>query len=179
MLYTRKGDKGTSGLFGTKERFPKDSSIYEALGSVDEINSLLGICRAFSGRPKDGIDIAQEILVVQECLFLVQAELAGAHKSITQNHVNDLEQAIERFENEIPSPHTFVVPGATELSSLCDYARAVSRRTERRVVHARSTIEDDTSAILPYLNRLSSFLYVIARYVAHIDDVRELSPSYE
>ncbi|MCB9818564.1 cob(I)yrinic acid a,c-diamide adenosyltransferase [Candidatus Nomurabacteria bacterium] len=178
MLYTRNGDKGTSGLFGTKERLSKDSPVFEALGTVDELNSLLGICRARFAKIKDE-RISSEILKVQECLFIVQAELAGVHKSLEQSHIDSLEQTIEDFEGEIVNPHSFVIPGATELSALFDYARAVSRRAERTVITARSGSRVVSPETLAYLNRLSSLLYALARYVAVEESIRELSPSYK
>lgn len=174
MLYTRKGDTGTSGLFGTKERFPKNSPIYDALGTVDELNSLLGLCRARSAFEPD---IVAALMHAQECLFIVQAELAGVEKSITQVHIDTLEHHIELFESKIENPHAFVIPGATEISALFDYARAVSRRAERSVLIVRDshTIADTTIA---YLNRLSSLLYALARCSAQQGTHKEISPTY-
>ncbi|MEK7558211.1 MAG: cob(I)yrinic acid a,c-diamide adenosyltransferase [Patescibacteria group bacterium] len=177
MLYTRKGDNGTSGLLGTKERFPKESPVYDALGTLDELNSLLGICRAYSSREKEEIDMAKEIRNVQECLFIIQAELAGASKSILEAHIEELEGTIGKIEKLIENPHAFVIPGTTKLSALFDYARSVSRRTERRVLEAH-TIRQVSSSTRVYLNRLSSLLYVLARYAATVAGAKELSPSY-
>lgn len=177
MLYTRKGDTGTSGLFGTKVRLPKDSEVFEALGSVDELNSLLGVIRARTRGVSGEIDIAAEIKQVQECLFITQAELAGADKSLAQKHIDAVEGTIGRIEGLIEKPHGFVISGATELSAMLDYARAVARRTERAVVkaHSKRALSDKTRA---YLNRLSSILYALARYAAAKEKVSESSPSY-
>ncbi len=179
MLYTRKGDDGTSGLLGTKKRFPKNSPVYDALGTLDELNSLLGVCRACSSssHKKGGIDIAHEIKNTQERLFIIQAELAGSSKSILYVHVEELERTIEKIEKLIENPHAFVIPGTTGLSALFDYARSVSRRAERRVleVRARREVSSFTRA---YLNRLSSLLYALARYTATLAGVKESSPSY-
>lgn len=179
MLYTRKGDTGTSGLFGTKERFPKDSPIYEALGTLDELNSLLGVCYALS-RQK-GLEIPFSIppliRAVQQHLFVIQAELAGAEKHITQNQIDELENMIDRFEEKAGNPHSFVIPGATEFAGFLDYARAVSRRAERAVITAREarTLSVDTYA---YINRLSSLLYALARYATSSAGEKEKSPAY-
>ena len=178
MLYTRKGDNGTSGLFGTKERLPKNSLIYDALGSLDELNSLLGFCRAQESVKKGAeLDIASEILKVQQCLFVIQAEIAGSQKILSQADVGDLEESIDKIEALIENPHAFVIPGATVLSGLFDFARAVSRRTERAVISIASdhTLSAYTTA---YLNRLSSFLYVLARHMATLEGAKELSPHY-
>lgn len=176
MLYTRKGDSGTSGLFGTKDRLPKNSPIYDALGSLDELNSLLGLCRARLVS-YSLFQLQDAVQKSQESLFIIQAELAGAEKLLSQEHVDMLENTVDSIEKLIEKPDAFVIPGATELSGLLDYARAVSRRTERAVigVHANYTI---SPVSLAYLNRLSSFLYAMARYVAAEAEAKESSPSY-
>mgnify|MGYP001560938943 FL=1 len=177
MLYTRKGDDGTSGLFNTKERFPKNSPIYEALGALDELNSLLGVCRAYSGSKSGEVNVALEVKNVQECLFIVQAELAGASKSMLPTHTEKLELTIGKIETLIENRHTFVIPGSTKLSALFDYVRAVSRRTERAVLDVRA-IRNISIPTRTYLNRLSSFLYALARYAAVVENAEESSPSY-
>lgn len=169
MLYTRKGDGGTSGLFGTKERFPKESLIYEALGTLDELNALLGICFAVSKR--------KEIRAVQQCLFIAQAELAGAQKSITAEHMSKLETLIDQLEVQIQNPRAFVVPGSTELSGWFDYARAVSRRAERAVLRVQD-LHNLCPYTYAYLNRLSSLLYALARRAAVEAGTEELHPTY-
>lgn len=176
MLYTRKGDDGTSGLLGTKERFSKDSPAYEALGSLDEINSLLGLCRTQAGTLRS-LRAPEELLAVQQCLFIAQAEVAGADKTLTQEHVDALEAAIARAEEPIGNPHSFIIPGTTELSALLDYARAVSRRAERAVIAARDS-RPVSDATRKYLNRLSSFLYALARLAAFESGEKEPTPSY-
>lgn len=177
MLYTRKGDDGTSGLFGSKVRLRKDSAVFEALGTLDELNSLLGVCRAGAEGVRGTIDISEKIKEAQERLFTIQAELAGAEKSITRERVDELEKTIDHIETSIEKPQSFVIPGATALSALLDYARAVSRKTERVVIRANLTQAVSGSSLM-YLNRLSSFLYALARYVAAKEGAKEISPSY-
>lgn len=177
MLYTRKGDKGTSGLFGTKKRFSKQSPIYEALGTLDELTSLLGVCRAYASRGKWKINVASEVKNIQECLFIVQAELAGAPKSIAPERVHELERAIERIEAFLQVPRAFIIPGSTILSAILDYSRAVSRRTERRVVAVRKTRKISSQTLI-YLNRISSALYALSRYAAQAEGKKESSPLY-
>ncbi|MEK9176789.1 MAG: cob(I)yrinic acid a,c-diamide adenosyltransferase [Patescibacteria group bacterium] len=174
MLYTRKGDDGTSGLFGTRERFAKDSPVYEALGTLDELNSLLGICRAKSADGGFGV-LAEEIRKAQEALFVIQAEIAGAEKTIRQERIAALESAVDIIERFVGNPHSFIVPGATELSGFLDYARAVSRRAERAVT-AASRIRPVSSESHAFMNRLSSLLYALARYAA--SGVVENVPAY-
>ena len=176
MLYTRKGDDGESGLFGTKKRLPKDCSVFEALGSVDELNSLIGMCKAYM-RERGDDRISSELHWVQEALFVAQAELAGAEKHIVQTHVDALETAIGNIETSIEKPTSFIVPGATVVSALFDYARTVARRTERAVL--RSQVNPEVGAELrAYLNRLSSFFYALARHAAQTNGAAEKPPTY-
>jgi cob(I)alamin adenosyltransferase len=178
MLYTRKGDTGTSGLFGTKERFAKNDAIYDALGTLDELNSLLGFCRARALHDSCGGPlIAADILMTQECLFIVQAEIAGSDTKLTKRHLDDLERCIEEYEREFANPHSFIIPGTTELSGMLDYARAVSRRAERAVtsIASRRAISKQSQA---YLNRLSSYLYAAARFAVIGYPVAERVPHY-
>ena len=178
MLFTRKGDDGTSGLFGTPERLPKDSDLFEALGTVDELNSLLGICFAKTEKEDTGkVSIAPIVRQIQEHLFVVQAELAGADKALSKGSVAWLESVSGEIEALIGKPTTFLIAGGTELSSLFDFARTVARRAERRVIsaHHQKAVSSETST---YLNRLSSVLYALARYAAWNAGTQEKAPSY-
>jgi cob(I)alamin adenosyltransferase len=177
MLYTRKGDTGTSGLFGTKERFPKNDPVYEALGTLDELNSLLGICRVYATHVDGEIDLQAEIRCAQEALFIIQAELAGSDKHIDATQIEALESIIDGIEGLTGNPHAFVIPGATELSAFLDYARTVARRAERSIIEmsVKKRVSDES---LAYINRLSSLLYALARYATAKDGIKEASPTY-
>lgn len=175
MLYTRKGDAGTSTLFGSRSRLPKDSPIYEALGCIDELNSLLGVCYSHAQKVHQKI-VYKEIRTVQEALFVMQAELAGSDIHILRAHIDSLERSIDTLENSFVNPHSFVIAGATELSALLDYARAVARRLERTMI--RFTKETSSKETRMYLNRLSSHLYALARYAATAQNSREVAPTY-
>lgn len=176
MLYTRTGDAGTSGLFGTRARLPKDHSIYDALGTLDEFNALLGICRIAPFRNRTtACDERTLLYTVQEHLFVIQAELAGAHKTLPRNAVHVLEAHIARLEQGIKSPGGFIVPGTTERAAWYDYARTVARRAERSVIRAKQPVSRTSYA---YLNRLSSLLYALARHAASCESAAEPSPSY-
>ncbi len=179
MLYTRKGDDGTSGLFNTKMRLKKDAPVYEALGALDELGSLLGVCSAMAKEEDSESFAAFPSLLqnIQQRLFIVQAELAGAEKSITAMEVAELEKIIEQLEATIENPHSFVLAGATVLSGLLDYARTLARRAERSIVHAAPT-HTVSSATSAYMNRLSSALYALARSTAALRGVQEVAPSY-
>lgn len=174
MLYTRTGDAGTSRLFGSTERLPKECPIYEALGTLDELCSLLGVCRA-KAKETCAYDVARELLRAQESLFILQASCAGAPVSFDATKVTDLEASIAFCEECVGTPRSFLIPGETTLSSFLDYARAVARRAERAVLLAQVL----TEAGRVYLNRLSSLLYALARYAAYLEKARERAPSYQ
>lgn len=180
MLYTRKGDKGDTGAFGCKQRFSKNSTLTEALGNLDEINSLLGICKIKEADFEfkiNGQKVDEIIEQVQQNLFIIQAAIAGADKEITQEKISDLEKIIDNIEKELPPIKSFFLPGGTELSAYLDYARAIARRTERRVVALleTQTIDDE---IIAYLNRLSSLFYALARFINLKSGIKEIPPSY-
>ncbi len=185
MLYTRKGDGGTTKTFGCDQRISKSSAIAEALGAMDEINSFLGLVKIKAGGNSiilkgKNFHIADMIAQIQQDLFIVQAELAGADKKITQSKVKWLESIIDGIEKIMPPIKTFFVSGGTELATLCDISRTIARRAERRVVlvseEGKLSIGKET---LAYLNRLSSILYALARVVNYNAGIPEDSPKYK
>lgn len=188
MLYTRKGDEGTTKVYGCEERFSKASPLPEALGALDEFNSYLGLCRAaIRGRSAFGVPVGKKtksvesiIHDIQETLFIIQAEVAGAGKCVGKPKVAGLEVVTDTIEQIIPPLHSFSIAGGTYLSALFDVARTLARKAERRVVGVH---EGGTRRITPhtlaYLNRLSSLLFALARYANHVDTVAEEAPSYK
>ncbi|OHA21830.1 MAG: ATP:cob(I)alamin adenosyltransferase [Candidatus Taylorbacteria bacterium RIFCSPHIGHO2_01_FULL_51_15] len=182
--YTAKGDAGTTRLLGSEERtrLSKADEIFDVLGGVDELNSFVGFSRAVAERSSfEGSKRAQFIEALQslqEGLFILQAELGGGSKRLSKHNVAHLEHMIARFADEFPPIHSFVIPGATELSALLDVSRAVARRVERRYVRSVTLRGFDGAITTAYLNRVSSLLYVLARYVNHVHHVPESAPSY-
>ncbi len=187
MLYTRKGDQGTTKVFGCEERFSKASPLPEALGTLDELNSYLGLCRArVHADTSKGLMVGTkkrtlESIVhdVQEALFIIQAEVAGADKRIDKKKVIGLETITDTIEGIIPPLHSFSIAGGTYLSALFDVARTLARKTERRVVAVHEGgIRPITPHTLAYLNRLSSLLFALARYANYVAEVPEEAPTY-
>ncbi|KND48494.1 MAG: hypothetical protein AB200_02055 [Parcubacteria bacterium C7867-005] len=182
MLYTRKGDDGTTKTFGCDQRVSKSSSIAEALGSLDEINSYLGICKVKS--KESGFTLGdktfEEIVhMLQENLFTVQAEIAGADKFITPDKVTLVENLINQAEGEMPPIKTFFISGGSELGACFDVARTIARRAERRVVGvSEEKIVLPKKETLSFMNRLSSILYALARLSNHKSGIKETAPSY-
>ena len=166
-IYTRGGDDGTTGLlFGG--RVSKDETGPEACGAVDEAVSALGVARAEAA----GV-VAESILQVQRDLFVAGAELATAPRKrsrlqpgvslVTAEMVERLEAAIDALDAEVGMPTGFVVPGGNRGAAALDQARSVVRRAERRAVtHLRSE-GFEGSLVVPYLNRLGDYLYMLAR----------------
>lgn len=176
MLYTRKGDDGTTKTFGCDQKVSKSSQVAEALGVMDEANSYLGLCKAKTKNE----ELKDIINTIQKNLFIVQAELAGARESIKKEKVEELESIVDSIENELPEIHSFFISGSTELSSHFDFARTLSRRAERRVVAVYENGDVGVGEYtLQYLNRLSSVLYAFARLSAHLSGIKEQSPDYK
>ena len=185
MLYTRKGDDGSTKTFGCDQRISKSSSVAEALGSLDEINSFLGLIKIKTGDLSfdllaTRIKFSEIIDQIQQNLFIVQAELAGASKIISADKIKWLEEIIDKIEKTLPPIRTFFVSGGVELAALFDIARTIARRAERRVIgvadEGKITIGKET---LAYLNRLSSVLYAFARYFNRLAGVTEEAPHYD
>jgi cob(I)alamin adenosyltransferase len=186
MLYTRAGDDGTTKRFGCNQRLSKSSAIAEALGALDEITSFLGLCAVRAREEKRTLSVggktvtlAEVVREMQENLFTIQAEVAGAEKKITAAKITAIEGITDTIEQLLPPITSFSVPGGTELSSLFDIARTIARRAERRVVQV--TEEGEASVgknTLAYLNRLSSILFALARLINHQSGITEEHPQY-
>lgn len=176
MLFTGKGDGGTTTTFGcNQQRISKSSELPEALGSLDELNAFLGLVRSRTQEPR----ITPVIRDVQETLFIVQAEVAGAEKRVSEERVREVEEMINAIEKEIPKLKGFSIAGGTELSAMLDVARTFSRRAERRVIAVREKgLRQCSPSTMAFLNRLSSLLFALARLTNHLAGVPEENPKY-
>jgi len=157
-IYTRTGDDGTTGL-GDGTRVPKNHSRVEAFGSVDELNSVLGLllCEALD----DGMRTA--LTHVQHTLFDLGGELCIPGRSvIAETQVTELENLLDRLNANLAPLQEFILPGGTRAAAICHLARTVCRRAERRV-YTLSRSEPVSPVTLKYLNRLSDLLFVMAR----------------
>jgi cob(I)alamin adenosyltransferase len=165
-IYTRKGDRGETSLRGGL-RVPKTDARVEACGACDELNALLGLAAASTDSP----DIRGMLFRIQSSLFSIGAEIAAAGDqerswSGGQEATADIERAIDGLDADLPPLTTFVLPGGIPLAALLHVARAVCRRAERALVAAGHVHALDP-AICAYVNRLSDFLFVLARWVNH------------
>ncbi len=163
-IYTKKGDRGTTSLFGG-QTVSKSASRIDAYGTVDELNSLLGVIRAFE--PNELVD--DWLNTVQHQLFVLGADLATPHSKetridrISEHEVTFLEKLIDRMETELPPLKNFVLPGGTKASASIHHSRTVCRRAERITV-ACNDEEYISELAIKYLNRLSDFLFMLARF---------------
>lgn len=168
-IYTKTGDGGTTGLFGGA-RVDKDDARVEAYGTIDELNSVIGTARA--ARVPAKVDAL--LAAVQTDLFVVGAELATAPGKLDKlpmqlvdgSAAERLEQAIDEFETALAPLTNFVLPGGTPAAAALHHARTVCRRAERRTLGAARGTEI-RKEVLVYLNRLSDFLFVAARFANH------------
>ena len=171
-IYTRTGDQGTTGL-GDGSRLEKDHPRIEAIGTVDELNSFLGLLLA---QPDLPVDIAQQLNKIQHDLFDVGGELClPAMQLLKQNRITELEQHIEKMNAVLPPLKEFILPGGSMAASLCHVARSVCRRAERRT-HTLFKLEPhpEPRFVLPYLNRLSDWLFVSSRTLARHNNGEEI-----
>ena len=182
-LFTGKGDGGTTKLFDSPQgvRVSKSSPLFECLGQLDELNTLVGWCKVAA--PSDFLVGNEQVKTllhdVQDHLFTIQAEVAGASKSVPLTSVEALSTCINGIEKELPEIKTFFVPGGTEFSARLDVTRAISRRAERRLVTLRESGERTVSeSSRAYANRLSSLFYALTRLVNHRAGVIENPPNY-
>jgi cob(I)alamin adenosyltransferase len=150
LIYTRGGDKGETSIIG--KRVKKDDAFVEAYGTLDELNSLLGLAVSLSPSLKEVLEN------VQKHLYFISAELAGGDKKISELEVLEIEKLIDKYSEDLPTLKKFIIPGGSRVSSYIHVARTVCRRAERRAVAAETREE-----VLAYLNRLSDLLFVLAR----------------
>lgn len=174
-IYTRKGDRGTTGLLFGGPRISKASLRTDAYGSTDEAVSALGLARAAIGAATDRTEahLADLILRLQRELFVAGAELAthverrgrlaAGSSLVTIDMVTALEGEIDRLETDHPMPAEFVLPGESMTGAALDLARTAVRRAERRSVALTDAGELPDSQVVPYLNRLADLLFVMAR----------------
>ncbi|MEN9561535.1 MAG: hypothetical protein RIQ56_808 [Candidatus Parcubacteria bacterium] len=183
-FFTGKGDDGSTKLFDSKgaERVSKTSPIFETLGMLDELNSVTGWCRVACTTKHTVAErtFADVLRDVQDHLFTMQAEVAGAPKQVPQTSVEMLGEMIGKVERSLPKVTTFLVPGGTEISARLDIARAVSRRVERRLVQLHESGERNIQASSrAYANRLSSLFYALTRLANRLEEIDEESPRYK
>ncbi len=189
MLYTRKGDKGTTKLFDCPSgtRVAKSAFVFEVLGMLDELNSSLGYIRALADKEGLFVSIKNKkisygdiLFAFQQNLFCIQAEVGGSKMHAKKEHVLYLEEVIYEVETLLPPVVSFIVPGGGQVGAYLDVARTIARRTERGLVTIRDKKERVVNDLsIEYLNRLSSALYALARFANYQTGYIEKKPDYK
>jgi len=175
-VYTRTGDDGTTGLIGGT-RVKKFDLRLEAYGTVDELNSWIGLIRSQEINPEDIPDLIE----IQNNLFVIGALLAtdttktdnSSQLIRFEGNILHLEKRMDQLLDTLPPLTNFLLPGGSNAVSYCHIARTVCRRAERRTYQLSETIEVPIE-LLKYLNRLSDFLYVLSRKVAQDNGIKEI-----
>ena len=175
-MYTRRGDKGETSLFGSR-RVSKDSPRIEAYGSIDELNSCIGVAISFSTSES----VSTLLKKVQKLLFVAGADLAteltarGAGEKIPRIRKEDtrwLEKESDELLTKLPPLKNFILPGGGQSAANLQLARSVCRRAERRIV-AVGRVEAINPELIPFINRLSTYLFNLARYSNFIEGRQE------
>ena len=176
-IYTKTGDKGLTSLIGGI-RVPKSHIRIESYGTVDELNSYMGMISDMV----TNMQIAVWVREIQDRLFTIGSVLATSPEKevkmklpdLHQEDVQWLEQRIDEMNETLPEMRSFILPGGHVASSTAHVARCVCRRAERICVAMNEQNEEVPELILQYLNRLSDFLFVLARYIVHVNDGEEI-----
>jgi len=183
-VYTRSGDAGQTGLVGG-QRVAKDDIRIEAYGDVDELNATIGGCREAI---KDYIDMHTQLSVVSDILYRIQHELFNAGTilatmpeditkdlpCITESDIKQLENEIDKFNEDLPSLKSFVLAGGSKVNIWFHMARNICRRAERRSISLSQNSKLDP-LVIKYLNRLSDALFVYSRWVNHAIGCNEVT----
>ena len=175
-IYTRKGDDGTTGLVGG-QRVSKNDVRLNAYGTVDELNSFIGLMHSVLDVNAES---SENILWIQQKLFNIGGCLATDSKTTTlpetcrilQTDVERLEQFIDAAGEGLPQQRTFILPGGAQAASYAHVARTVCRRAERLIISLKDRIEIP-STLLAFINRLSDYLFVLARRINYLSRIEE------
>ena len=181
-IYTKKGDSGETGLYGG-ERVSKDNQRIHTYVTLDELNAVLGLLRARDSEELPVV-LSERLYRLQNELFQVGSELATPRGKTTtmaligEGPITKMETEIDSMESELSPLQAFILPGGTKTSALLHFARTVSRRAERELI-TLNRAEPVRAELLRYLNRLSDYLFVCARYAnlkSKVKDVPWVAP---
>ena len=165
VIYTKKGDKGKTFIYkrvgGKPVRVSKSAPTVSVIGAIDELNSFLGLVRAFLDKSNFG---NKELERIQINLLTIGSVIAGSKLKFEKKETLNLENSINKMDSEISPLRNFIIPGGTKNASFLQYARALSRKAEREMVGLKAKKKVDPG-ILEYLNRLSDFLFTLSRWV--------------
>ncbi len=178
-IYTKKGDEGKTSLPGGKTT--KSDLKVEALGNLDELNSFLGYCVALSRRKwlKDILTkIQNQIFRVLSEIALIDVKKIDYINPINEEDVLKLEKAIDKLEKNLTPLNKFILPQGARDSAALHFARTICRRAERSIVRLNEKEVLHNKTILKFINRLSDFLFVLARYSNKVNNTEDIFPDY-
>ncbi|MCB9262979.1 MAG: cob(I)yrinic acid a,c-diamide adenosyltransferase [Flavobacteriales bacterium] len=175
-VYTKKGDKGTTSILG-QNNVDKDDLRIEAYGTVDELNTLIGQLGCLTNMD----ELKTQFFIIQNSLFTVGSELASTPETflklkldaIDSEEIKQLEQWIDEQTMHLPELKSFILPGGCVSNSIAHQARTVCRRAERRCVSLNKT-EPLREEVIQYLNRLSDYLFTVARFLSYSEKATEI-----
>ncbi len=168
-IYTRTGDDGTTSL-GDGSRSTKESTRIEAIGTVDELNSCIGVLLTENLEP----EMRDNLENIQHDLFDLGGDLSIPDRvSMSKAQVTNLEDKLDQYNSTVPALKEFILPSGTRAAALCHVSRTVCRRAERCVIRLSRT-ETVAPFIIQYLNRLSDFLFVLCRILNHQQGVGDV-----
>lgn len=180
-IYTKTGDSGETSLF-SGNRVPKNNPFIDALGTVDELNSLIGYAAALLPDTAVFSSIREQFIIIQHALFDLGAALATPRSTSNQAKIDKtrfdeeeieiIEQWIDAMDKELPKLKTFILPGGHPCGAALHVARTVCRRAERIVIPLNHH-EDVSMRVIQYLNRLSDYLFMASRFINHLVDCPE------
>ena len=174
-IYTRTGDKGETGL-GDGSRISKTAPRVEAMGSVDELNSIVGVVveELLASNQPDLTSVAEFIRTLQHRIFDLFGELSiPGFEIISAKHVVVIEQQLDVMNEQLDPLENFILPGGSRLIANCHMARSICRRAERNIAALAQTESVNANA-MEFINRLSDYLFVLARTCARLTQVNEV-----
>lgn len=168
IIYTRKGDGGKTGLFGGRKRVSKASLVIETIGSIDNLNSFIGIIISNLKNKK----VKNLLVKIQQDLMTINSVIAGSKIKLGKSKVKNIEEIIDGLGGELPYLNKFILPNGSVDASLLHFARSLTREAERRIV-ALNEARKLKPELLMYINRLSDLLFMLARYINFRSGVKE------
>lgn len=176
-LYTKTGDKGTTGLIGGT-RVSKSDVRLEAYGTIDELNAQIGVLVEIGLKP-EYVDFLQNM---QNLLFTVGSNLATDTSKIDYKtasvmkgeYIESIEREIDRLDAALPPLQNFIIPGGTQKAAQCHVCRTIARRAERRIVEMNDVFPVDNKVVV-YVNRLSDYFFILSRILLQEDGAKEIS----
>ncbi len=165
-VYTGTGDDGFSYIPAFKKRLPKDHEVFEAIGTLDELNSFIGLIISKVENSSKLKNLAYELIWIQKMLFRIGESITSSKCKIRDDDLTELEKLIEKYSKDVGYVEGFILPGGHQLASLLHIVRSICRRCERRIVKLMRLYGGLVDPIIvKFVNRLSSYFFIVALYV--------------